>query len=65
MGTEAQGVYDETIQNAEKLVVYTDSNIKTIEQCLQYIMDSCDKKIENYEQIGISYSMYVYKIDLK
>lgn len=65
VGTEAQGRYDEIIQNAEKVVIYTDCNIKTIEQCIQYIMDSCNKEIENYEQIGISYSMTVYKVNLR
>lgn len=63
--TEVQGAYDEIIQEAEKIIVYTDYSIKPIEECMQYIMDSCNREIKDYEQIGISHSMYVYRINLR
>lgn len=63
--TDAQGSYDEMIQDAEKIVIYTDVEQKSIEHCIVYIEDSCSKKVDGYEQIGKSYKMTVYRLHLK
>lgn len=64
-GTDVQASYDEVIENSKELIVYTIENNKTIDECLQYITDSCDKKVIDYEQISQSYAMSVYHISLQ
>ena len=60
-----EGQYDEVIQNASEVIVYTIDNSKSIEDCIKYIEQSCNKRACAYEKISKSYAMSVYKIRLE
>ena len=64
-GTSTEAFYDEVIEDSKELIVYTIENNKTIDECLQYITDSCNKKILDYEKISQSYAMSVYHVNLQ
>lgn len=62
---DESGQYDEIIQNASELIIYTTDNKKSVEDCVKYIEQSCDKKAGGFEKISKSFAMSVYKINLE
>lgn len=65
VGTQTPGEYDKIIQEADKVIVYTNESVKNIEQCIQYLEASCDKQIAEYELISSNYLLSVYCVMLK
>lgn len=65
VNTDEIGQYDEIIQNATEVIVYTIVDNKSIENCIKYIEESSDKKVNNCEKISDSYAMSVYKMGLE
>lgn len=57
---EAQ--YDSYLSDADEIVVYTYPEEKPIENCLAFIKKSTGTENLQYEQIGTSYEMTVYKV---
>ena len=65
VGTQTPGTYDKLIQETDHVIVYTNESAKNIDQCLQYLKDSCDKEIDSYERISDNYLMSVYRVSFK
>lgn len=64
-GNISMASYDEIIQNANEVIIYTNDSNNSIEECLLYITNSCTKSVSLYKKISKSYSFSVYKVILK
>ena len=60
--TEENAQYDEILEDASEILVYTYPEMKSIEECLAFVKEASGKENLAYEQLGTSYKMTVYKI---
>ena len=61
---EQEAYPDNTLRDEEVVIVYTNENVKSIDDCCKYIAESSGKTAGAVNKIGSSYSMSVYKVEL-